>query len=181
MASWDELLERNRKYSETKHEPESYISELAQPPPSIFILSCIDFRVPVEQLLDIKTKDAFIIRNAGARVKSSFTDLLFIENFTQEQAVKNVIVIHHTDCGFTHNTDENVKNGLKEKAPHLAKEIDQLYFGTYGGSDLLEESVREDLKFLKASPLIRQEIKDNAKGYVYDIKSGKLNPVAYEG
>lgn len=41
----------------------------------------------------------------------------------------------------------------------------------------LEESVREDLKFLKSQPLLRQKIKDNAKGYVYDIKTGKLNPV----
>jgi len=44
----------------------------------------------------------------------------------------------------------------------------------------LEESVREDLKFLKESALVRQEIKDNARGYVYDIKSGKLKEVKYE-
>jgi carbonic anhydrase len=44
----------------------------------------------------------------------------------------------------------------------------------------LEESVREDLDFLRSEPLIRQEIKDNAKGYVYDIKTGKLNPVGHE-
>lgn len=42
-------------------------------------------------------------------------------------------------------------------------------------------SVIEDLKFLKTTPLLRQEIKDNAKGYVYDIKSGKLIPVPYDG
>jgi carbonic anhydrase len=42
-------------------------------------------------------------------------------------------------------------------------------------------SVREDLKFLKSLPLIRQEIKDNAKGYIYDIKTGKLSPVSHEG
>lgn len=41
----------------------------------------------------------------------------------------------------------------------------------------LEESVREDLDFLKSHPLVRQEIKNNAKGYIYDIKTGRLNPV----
>jgi carbonic anhydrase len=40
--------------------------------------------------------EATIVRNAGGRVKSSITDLLFIETFTQGQAVKEVIVIHHT-------------------------------------------------------------------------------------
>jgi len=51
---------------------------------------------------------------------------------------------------------------------------------TNSGAFRLEESVREDLKFLRAQPLIRQEVKDNAKGYVYDIKTGKLNPVSDE-
>ncbi|KAH8807833.1 carbonic anhydrase-domain-containing protein [Xylogone sp. PMI_703] len=200
MATWDELLERNKKYSETTHKPQPYISEFTGLPPPFFIVSCIDFRVSVEDLLGIKTEDAFIIRNAGGRIRSSFTDLLFIETFMKEQAVKNVVVIHHTgnsipeqavrylailtalsDCGFTHNTDDGIKEQLKAKAPHLAQEIDQLYFGTFGSSDMLEESIREYLKFLKSQPLIKQEIKDKVKGYVYDIKTGKLNPVPYEG
>lgn len=31
--------------------------------------------------------------------------------------------------------------------------------------------------FIKASPLIRQDLKDNVHGYVYDIKAGNLVPV----
>lgn len=42
----------------------------------------------------------------------------------------------------------------------------------------LPESVREDLKFLKSHPLVRQELRDTAVGYVYDIKTGMLNPVS---
>jgi carbonic anhydrase len=84
-------------------------------------------------------------------LKSSITDLIFIESFTQGRALKDMIIIHHTgkyvilnkqlgltefsDCGFTHNTDEDVKNSLKAKSPHLAEKIDQLYFGTFGSSD----------------------------------------------
>jgi carbonic anhydrase len=45
----------------------------------------------------------------------------------------------------------------------------------------LEDSVREDLRFLKSQPLIRQEIKDNAKGYIWDIKTGKLTQISFEG
>jgi hypothetical protein len=33
------------------------------------------------------------------------------------------------------------------------------------------------LKFLREQDLVRQEIKDNAKGYVYDIKSGLLKRI----
>lgn len=38
----------------------------------------------------------------------------------------------------------------------------------------LEESVRKDLELLKSQPLIKLELKDRAKGYVYDIKTGEL-------
>ncbi|PVH92318.1 hypothetical protein DM02DRAFT_635458 [Periconia macrospinosa] len=175
MATWDVLLERNRKYSETSHVPEALINEFKDKDiPPFFI-------------------DAFIVRNAGGRLKSCITDLIFIDAFTQGQAMKDIVIIHHTgktlslnkpldltvslDCGFTHSTDEAMKDSLKENSPHLAGRIDQLYFGTFGSSAKLEESVREDLDFLRSEPLVRQEIKDNAKGYIYDIQTGRLNPV----
>ena len=148
--------------------------------------------------------EAFIIRNAGGRLRSSIKDLIFLDTMTQEQVLRHVIVIHHTgtspspplplslplrsnkapylDCGYTHATDEFLKTTLKAKNPALEKEIEDLYFGTYGSGDWqrLEESVREDLRFLRKQPLIRQEAKDCSKGYVYDIKTGKLHAVVDE-
>jgi carbonic anhydrase len=41
----------------------------------------------------------------------------------------------------------------------------------------LEESVREDVRLLKEQNFVRQELRDNVKGYVYDIKTGKLKEV----
>lgn len=108
--------------------------------------------LPFSYLL-IVTTEATIVLNAGGRVNKSITDLIFLDNFTRGQ-IKDVIVIHHTgkgiklcfiflpliqyiDCGFTHNTDESVKSELKAlHPPHLAKKIDNLYFGTFGSSDL---------------------------------------------
>lgn len=40
--------------------------------------------------------------------------------------------------------------------------------------------MREDLRALRNQPLVRKEMKDGAKGYVYDIKTGKLHAVADE-
>ena len=44
----------------------------------------------------------------------------------------------------------------------------------------LPETVREDLKLIKTNPFIRQDLKDNAKGYIWDIKTGKLAPVSLD-
>ncbi|PMD65000.1 carbonic anhydrase [Hyaloscypha bicolor E] len=181
MATWDDILEQNRKYSETEHKPQPYLSELTGPLPPYMIFSCIDPRVPVEKFLGIQTAEAIIVRNAGGRIKNNINDLVFFDTFSQGQTLKNIIIIHHTDCGYTHNSDEAIKATLKASNPQHAHDIDRLYFGTYGSGDRLEESVREDLRFLSAQPLIRQELIDNAKGYIYDIKTGKLTQIPLEG
>ncbi|KAH9905617.1 carbonic anhydrase [Xylariomycetidae sp. FL2044] len=185
---WTDMLERNRVYSQSKHQPEPYIDEIAKlgrEPPSTFIFSCLDFRASAEQLLDLKGDEAFIVRNLGGRVTdmSSLSNLLFIEQITQGQALKDVAIIHHNDCGLTHLSKEDVRGALKSKVPHLADQIDQISFEAYDGSSIEKhkEAVQHDLKFITDSPLIREELKKNVKGYVYDIKSGQLLHVPHSG
>jgi len=48
------------------------------------------------------------------------------------------------------------------------------------GTDInrsLEQSVRDDLKIVRDSPMVRQELKDKAIGFVFDIKTGLLTKV----
>ncbi|KAL6797219.1 hypothetical protein GGI42DRAFT_330335 [Trichoderma sp. SZMC 28013] len=73
MPTWDELLERNRVYSET-HVPRADLPDVTPSPIIIY---------------------AFVIRNCGGRVKPNLNDLIFIEA-TEVGALQNIIVIHHT-------------------------------------------------------------------------------------
>ncbi len=41
----------------------------------------------------------------------------------------------------------------------------------------VEQSVKDDLAILKASPLIRKELAERSSGYVFDIKTGLLSAV----
>jgi carbonic anhydrase len=45
------------------------------------------------------------------------------------------------------------------------------------GIPSLEESVREDLAWLRSSPFIKKELAERTHGFIYDIKSGKVNKV----
>ena len=40
--------------------------------------------------------EAFVVRNLGGRIKGSLSNLLFVEHVSQEQAIKDVVIIHHT-------------------------------------------------------------------------------------
>ncbi|CAH0058205.1 unnamed protein product [Clonostachys solani] len=203
MASkWDELLERNRVYAETKHQPKEFLGMAPVALPSVIIFACLDFRASVEEFLDLKPDgkimmhtvaafrlspvlttmfmtEALVIRNLGGRVKSGLHALLFLEEVTRSQALKEVVIIHHTNCGCSIQTTEGVRQSLKSKYPQMADEIDQLDFGTYKGGDLENHNqvVREDIKLLQDSPLVREELKAHVRGYVFDIKTGKLSLV----
>ena len=39
------------------------------------------------------------------------------------------------------------------------------------------QSIRDDLSALKAAPLVRKELVESARGYLFDIKTGLLSPV----
>jgi len=44
-------------------------------------------------------------------------------------------------------------------------------------NDSIEQSIKDDLAILKASPLIRKELAERAVGYLYDIQTGSLKKV----
>ncbi|KAI1331205.1 carbonic anhydrase [Xylariaceae sp. FL0255] len=171
-----DLVEKNRAYTETKHIPKPYIAELPQlgietgvQAPSVFVIGCIDFRASPEQFLDLQGGEAFVTRNLGGRFPQSQEDLLFIETITQGQRLKEVVIMHHTDCGLTQLRVGDIKSAFKAEHPEAAAEIDGLRFPTYDGSSLAkhQEAIDEDLKAFKESPLIRQELKDTVKAYLY--------------
>ncbi|KAG8529123.1 uncharacterized protein KY384_005758 [Bacidia gigantensis] len=83
--------------------------------------------------------------------------------------------MHHlnrqTDCGASMYTDASVKDGLKARLPpNLHGEVDSMDF--HGITD-----VRDDMDVLKADPFVPPKLKENAYGFVFDIKTGLMTPV----
>ncbi|KAL7929786.1 carbonic anhydrase [Trichoderma chlorosporum] len=175
--TWEELLERNRVYADTQHKPKPLLGQPGFEIPSVLIFTCVDFRVSAEAFLGLKGDEAFVARIPGGRIATGLQTLLFLDTFTQGQALKDIAIIHHLDCGCTHATDEVIKNALKAKSPQQSHEIDKMSFGTYFGHDLQQHinTVEKDIKFVKDSPLIREDLRIH--GYVFDLQSGRLVPV----
>lgn len=44
----------------------------------------------------------------------------------------------------------------------------------FGAIDDLHQSLKDDVEFLKASPYIRKELGERTRGFMYDIKTGKV-------
>ena len=84
------------------------------------------------------------------------------------------------DCGSKRFDVPRIRSEWVERDPSFKSQVDQMTFGAvqerYGyGSQ--EDALRSDVKWLKEQPLMRMRDGINFKGYLYDIKSGKLHEV----
>ncbi|KAK2668535.1 Carbonic anhydrase [Fusarium oxysporum f. sp. vasinfectum] len=81
---------------------------------------------------------------------------------------REIVIVHHTDCGMLTFSDLDLKTKVRKD---LGEDVDHIAFLPFGD---LEQSVRDDIAFLKKSPLV---LDVPITGYIYDVKSGKINKV----
>lgn len=163
MAVTDELLRNNQAYAGSFDK-----GALPLPPArKLAVVACMDARLHVSSLLGLKEGDAHIIRNAGGVVTDDVIRSLTISQ--RLLGTEEIILIHHTDCGMLTFKDDQVKDQIAKDAgirPPFALE---------SFSDLSED-VRQSVRRIQASPFIPR--KDQVRGFIYDVRTGKLNEVA---
>jgi carbonic anhydrase len=114
-----------------------------------------------------------MIRNAGGRVFDELRSLAVLATLTD---AGTVVVMHHTDCGMSLVTDTDIKKALLNVAPNDKANIEATKFGEIVGD--VEDSVRADMRLLKASPWIKSDV--NIIGLKHDIMSGLVSEVNFK-
>ncbi|RKL38987.1 hypothetical protein BFJ72_g7117 [Fusarium proliferatum] len=137
--------------------------DLALPPSRhVAVVACMDARLDPAQVLGIELGSAHVIRNAGGRAADALRSVII----SQQLLGTREIVI--TDCGMLTFSDLDLKTKVRKD---LGEDVDHIAFLPFGD---LEQSVRDDITFLKKSPLV---LDVPITGYIYDVKSGKINKV----
>src|SRR5947209_8224890 len=163
MSATDELLPNNDAYARTFDK-----GRLPLPPAKkLAVIACMDARLHVSKILGLKEGDAHIIRNAGGAVTEDAIRSLTISQ--RLLGTEEIVLIHHTDCGMLTFKDDEVKAQI-EKDTGIRPP-----FALDAFSDLAAD-VQQSIARIKASPFIPK--KDKIRGFVYDVKTGKLNAVA---
>ena len=130
------------------------------------VVACMDARLNVYALLGLREGEAHVIRNAGGVVSDDVLRSLVISQ--RLLGTREVILVHHTDCGMLTFTDDAVKADIEADVglrPHFALEA---------FSDL-ERDIRQSIARIKASPFVPH--KDAVRGFIYDVRSGALQEV----
>ena len=162
MSVTDELLANNAAYAE------SFSGPLPLPPAKhVAVVACMDARLNVYAVLGLAEGDAHVIRNAGGVVTEDEIRSLAISQ--RLLGTREIILIHHTDCGMLTFTDDEFKAGIQGETgikPAWSAE---------SFTDL-DTDVRQSVARIKASPFVPHT--DQIRGFVFDVATGKLNEVA---
>jgi carbonic anhydrase len=162
MTATDELLANNEAYA-------AAFGGLLPLPPArqLAVVACMDARLNVYGLLGLQEGEAHVIRNAGGAVTDDTIRSLAISQ--RLLGTREIILIHHTECGMLTFTDDGFKAAIEEETgirPPWAAEA---------FSDL-DEDVRQSMNRIKSSPFV--PVKDSVRGFVFDVSTGQLREVS---
>jgi carbonic anhydrase len=162
MTATEELLRSAQRYAAAFDR-----GDLPMPPAKrVAVVACMDARLNPYGLLGLSEGDAHVIRNAGGVVTDDVVRSLLISQ--RLLGTREVILIHHTDCGMLTFRDDAVKDQVEADTgvrPPFALEA----FAD------LEADLRQSVARLRASPFLPHL--DRVRAFVYDVATGGLREV----
>ncbi len=162
MSVTDDLLANAEHYAATFDK-----GSLPLPPgKQIAIVACMDARLNPYGLLGLSEGDAHVIRNAGGVITHDELRSLAISQ--RLLGTKEIVLIHHTDCGMLTFTDDEFRTSIEAETgvkPAWAAEA---------FSDI-DADVRQSIARIHAESAIPR--KDSVRGFVYDVTTGTLREV----
>jgi carbonic anhydrase len=157
----DDVLANNERYAA------SFGGPLPMPPAlRVAVLACMDARLNVYAMLGLAEGQAHVIRNAGGVATDDAIRSLVISQ--RLLGTREVILIHHTDCGMLTFHDDEVKEQIRADTgirPPFSLEA-------FPDPD---DDVRQSVARLESSPFIPH--KDAIRGFVFEVETGRLREV----
>jgi carbonic anhydrase len=158
-----DLLESNSNYVETFKYSE--LTGTAQK--GLAIVTCMDSRINPLSVVGMRSGDAKILRNAGARVTEDVLRTLVLATYLL--GVNRILVMPHTDCRMAQGDESAIHDLIDEK---FGIDTSTLEFQT---TDNQEASLITDVARVRSYSLLREGV--TVGGAIYDVKTGVIRPV----
>jgi carbonic anhydrase len=163
-AEFRRLLAENERYVDAFDRS----ALTAAPLSGLAIVTCMDSRLDVHEVLGLRTGDAHVIRNAGGLVTDDVIRSLIVSQTLL--GTNEVVLIQHTGCGL-HGTDELALRTKLAAAVGVTEADIPIEFGTFTD---LQASVRAQVAILRAHQLLQRV---PVHGLVFDVADGSLTEV----
>mgnify|MGYP003332300345 CR=1 FL=1 len=160
---FDDLLAANSEYQKSF----KYSGLTGEAKKGLAIVTCMDSRINPLSVVGMRSGDAKILRNAGARVTEDVLRTLILA--THLLGVNRVLIMPHTDCRMAsaeeHEMHQQImdKSGMDTRSIEIRTVRDQ------------KSALLKDITRVETYPLLAKGVK--VMGAIYDVETGKLNPV----
>jgi carbonic anhydrase len=158
----DELLGNNESFATSL--PDRHLD--VRPSRHLAVVTCMDSRLDVFAALGLGDGEAHVLRNAGGVITDDVIRSLAVSQ--RRLGTREVMLIHHTDCGMQTLSDDGFRAELQEAtgvAPAFAIE---------SFSDV-DADVRQSLLRVRRSAFLPH--RDRVRGFVYDVDTHRLREV----
>jgi carbonic anhydrase len=166
VTATDVLVERNRSWSADQAPSDLPI----QPRLHVAVVTCMDSRLDLFDVLGLAPGEAHVLRNAGGIVTDDVVRSLAISQ--RKLGTREVVLVHHTDCGMQKITDDGFRAELQAAsgvAPSFAIE-------TFTD---LEEDVAQSVRRVRRSAFLLYP--EAVRGFVHDVATHELREVVVPG
>ena len=158
----DALVANNRAFADSL--PARHLD--VRPRRRLAIVTCMDSRLDVFAALGLEHGEAHVLRNAGGVITDDVIRSLAVSQ--RRLGTREVMLIHHTDCGMQTLTDDGFRAELQE-ATGLAPA-----FAIESFADL-DGDVRQSVLRVRRSPFLLHT--GQVRGFVYDVDTHALREV----
>jgi carbonic anhydrase len=114
------------------------------------------------------------MRNMSGRIKPALSDIASLDSVFH---LGQVVIMHHSNCGSTHGSIDQMRTDLKSNCPDLSpQEIDSvLRESTLRTDD--DGCLKDDLETLRECKFIRRDLAEEAVGLWLDVDTGLVRQV----
>jgi carbonic anhydrase len=169
MGAIDELVARH-KAGLADPSIRSAAVDTARPRLRTAVLTCMDARIKLFDVLGLRLGDVHILRNAGGLATDDALRSLLLSQHSL--GTREVMVIQHTECGLHGLRDAELAGRIQATTGHSVP-------FAFGGFADIDDSVRASVTRLRSAPWLVGH-RDAVRGFVYDVATGRLREVDVE-
>jgi carbonic anhydrase len=133
----------------------------------VALVTCMDSRIDPLGMLGLAPGDAKIFRNPGGRVTEAALEALVLGVHLLQ--VRRILVVPHTRCAMTANTEEELQQRVGASTGQDAS------WHRFHVVEDQRAALEQDVRKVRSHPLIPDDIA--VGGFVYDVDTGLLDQV----
>jgi carbonic anhydrase len=161
MSAIDHLVHVNEQYARSFPGPRPLRPKL-----HLAVIACMDSRLDLFGALGLDIGDAHLIRNAGGIPTDDVLRSLALSQ--RKLGTREVVVIHHTECGMDGLDDDAFRASLASETGLTPP------WRVAGFTDLYEDT-RRSVQTVRGCPWI--PYRDDVRGFVFDVATAALTEV----